>query len=80
MSKTHCGRVEILEDGQKIKEQKVFQNGRYCQLCFENTCHIYVCGLFQVIRHISNGLYVNVCKLTSTCLPKMYDCQICDPA
>ena len=30
----------------------VYQNHRYCQLCFDNRCHVYVCTLFQVIKHI----------------------------
>ena len=38
-----------------MKEKKVFQNHRYCQLCLRSDCkwcHLCVCCIFQVIRHI----------------------------
>ena len=51
----------------KNREQnKVFRNQTYCQLYLENECHVSVCSLFQVLKHISTGLYVY--ELPYTCL------------
>ena len=61
--------------GKNEGAKKVFQNHRYCKLCFENGCHsvMCVCSFFLVIKHISTGLYVY--ELTSTCPPNKFDWQ-----
>ena len=62
-AKPSFGRVQTVVDGYKYGwtgkknevAKKVFQNHRYIQLCLRSECkwcHMSVCSLFQVIRHI----------------------------
>ena len=58
--------VKPNEDGEKYRwtggDKKGAKNHRYPLKI--SGCHKCVCSLFQVIKHISTGLYV--CELTST--------------
>ena len=60
MGENISGQVERVR--KKTKELKSYN------LCLGNGCHTCVCRLFQVIKHISAGLYVY--ELTYTCPSK----------
>ena len=69
LSSYQLDRLKYRWKGKKARQEGL-QNHRNCQLYLENGCHMRVCSLLQVIKHISSGLYVR--GLTSTCPPK--DC------
>ena len=53
-----------------MRGPEVFKNHRFALKMDVNGCHPCVCSLFQVIKHISTGLFVF--KLPATCPHKKY--------
>ena len=53
------------------KSPKIIDIVSYALKMGANGCHTCICSLFQVIKHISTGLYqLYVYELASTCPPK----------
>ena len=64
------GWVKLLWTGRKNEGAK---NHRHCQLCLRNECkwcHMCICSLFQVIRHILKCVNLFNVQLAHMCLPK----------
>ena len=69
MGRNITGPVDTVK---KFSSSKLINIVSYALKMGVNGCHTSVCSLFQVIKHISTGLYVY--ELTPMCSPK----EMCD--